>query len=454
MILFVSTSGESLDFARRCKEEGTDIKYYLHSKRHRRNFEGILYKADKIGISQIKESINKAEAVFFGIVRENKGSTQDIELLRLFGLPTDSSSVFGPIADTIKRHVMVVGAGKMFDKWEFDREEGFRIARMCGLDLPEYEKFTSIKKGQEFLCSRPEKLWWLKPYGHQDMSFTFGEKKPGGLVAYLEEVVLDQVGTDNFEFVLQEHIDGHMISVQRRWNGEKWGPVEYTIEDKRFLTGDKGINVGSANNFLWVEEETKGLLAADAFDYLTPLVKNYGVLIAVDFNLIVTKEGKKYILELTPREGYDAFYNEMNLLSSSYSKFITNRFEAQWRDKFSASCRISIAPYPQEGKEIDRLLDKAARGVRIFKEIKDMPWFWGEDIRLNDAGKLICAGTDGILGVVTGLGDTIKETSDQVYDNISKLEPEVTADLQYRTDLPDRTIKVLNAFKRWGIKVI
>lgn len=455
MILFISTSGESLDFARRCREEGTDIRYYLHAKRHRRNFDGILTASEKIGISSLKESVNKAEVVFFDILRENRRSIQDLELLKLFGLPANSESVFGPVADKIKRHTMTMGASSLFDKWEFNREEGFKIAKMCGIELPEYEKFTSIKVGQDFLRGRADKKWWLKPYGHQDMSFTFGERKPGGLIEYLEEVVLPQVNGDNFEFVLQENIDGHMISCQRRWNGEKWGPIEYTVEDKRFMTGDKGKNVGSANNFVWVEEETEGLLLADAFNHLTPIVKANGILIAVDFNIIVSKVNHKpYLLEITPREGYDAFYNEMNLLTSSYSKFITNRFEAQWYNGFSASCRISISPYPEEGKEIDGLLDKAAKGVRIFKEIKHMPWFWAEDVKYNKKGKLVCAGSDGILGVVTGRGKTIQETADQVYDNIAKLESEVTADLQYRTDLPDRTMKLLNAFKRWDVKVM
>ncbi len=454
MILAISTSGESLPYLWRCREAGEEVRIYLHSKRHRNNYDGILKDSEKIGLSRLKESINKAEAVYFDIVRENKGNPQDLELLKLFGLPADSKTVYGPIADKIKRHTKVIGTCGMTEEWEFNREKGFEIAKACGINVPEYEKFTNIKKGQEFLRQNPERLWWLKPYGHQDMSFTWGEKKPGMLIDYLEEVVLPQVGSDHFEFVLQEDVDGEMISCQARWNGKEWMPyIEYTVEDKRFLTGDLGRNVGSSNNFVWVNDKPEGCLLWDNFQKLAPIMKGCGVLTAIDFNIIVAKKDKKpYIIEMCPREGYDAFMCEMTLLDSSLPRFMTDDFDAQWYDGFAASCRISIAPYPEEGKEVESLLKKAAMGVRILNRLKDMPWFWAEDVRLNERGKLTCAGSDGILGVVCARGKTIQETADKVYENIKKLN--ATADLQYRTDLKDRTIHVLNAFKRWGIKVI
>jgi hypothetical protein len=167
----------------------------------------------------------------------------------------------------------------------------------------------------------------------------------------------------------------------------------------------------------------------------------------VDFNCVITKDGKKYFLEFTHRFGYDAFFCLLALLESSYLDFFTNDFKAKWYDGFSGSQRITIPPFPEED---DEALKKKAYGVPIVGKLEDMPWFWGGDVMMMN-GSLACAGADAILGVVTGKGKTLGSCVRDVYHNIKGLK--VGSYLQYRTDLDVRATKLLNDFKKYGIEV-
>ena len=459
----ISGSGDLLSPVERMRRvEGIDVEVYIHGIRWRHNFDGIL---PKINLKELKKKLYSATDVIFDMTRNNgwkeyldkkkkdpstpltASAKSDLEFLKEFNLPVLGTSLFGALAQKLSKGVRVVGCNLWAEEVEMNRSLGSDIAAKIGLDIPEFHEFKSLSDGAAFLKEHPDDTWVLKPNDNQDNDLTYVEKYNGELVYKFEKQLKARMG-EKFSYILQKVIEGHEISSEAWWTGSKWLHFNHTIENKRTMNNNLGPAIGCQDSIVWVKDEpvNKSSLLYKAFEAYTPWVKKSGYIGPVDFNCIVTKDGKIYFLEFTHRHGYDATFCFFDLLTSGIGNFYLNDFQGTFFDGFSGSQRITIPPFPEEDNE---MLKKKALGVPIANKFP-MDWFWGGDIKMED-GQLICAGADGILGVVTGRGKTLNTCVEDVYRNIHKLK--VGAYLQYRTDLDKRARKALNAFKEWGVEV-
>jgi len=432
MIFFMSNSGESLPVLWRLKRAGLDAGIYIHSPQYRGNYNGIV---QKTGIDTVKKKLMKADLVIFDITRPNERAKHDAALLKTFGLKFSSDTVFGPVADKLKKHTPVIGASEITERLEMDRNEGAVVAQKMGFTLPEAEEFKTLTEGAKFLAGRRD-LWVFKPHVNQDLDLTYVEKFPGELYAKMLSEYRSRIG-DKCEYLLQKKIDGVEVSSEV-WINEK-GPaaINHTIENKRLMDADLGMAIGSQSNTVWLTKENNTITRAlgKMADYL----KSNGYTGPCDANCIV-KDGVPYFLEWTPRFGYDAVYCLLTL-SKDPAKFLTGGFESDFHGGYAVSQRISIPPYPY-GYAAAR--SRFARDVCIMNDINKMPNVWFQDV-YDDAGTLRCAGADGILGVVTARGRALDQAWGRLYHNISKLK--VTSYLQYRTDGMETASKRIRRLK-------
>jgi phosphoribosylamine-glycine ligase len=256
----------------------------------------------------------------------------------------------------------------------------------------------------------------------------------------------NRIGND-VDYILQKAIDGIEISTEGWWDGKEWKNFNHTIEDKRLMNGNLGMAIGSQNNTVWLKKNPNGLLIQE-LKKITPFIKSSGYVGPFDWNCIVRKEDKKpYYLETTSRLGYDAFYCLMELLKDPLFKFWTNEFESEFWPGFASSARVSIPPFPYYDED---LLEDMARDTIIKGRLDDYPQFWGEDVYLKD-GKLACAGSDGIIGVVANRGNSIGGAWGNVYRDLDRLK--VGSYMQYRTDGPKRSQRAFDTLKSWGIEI-
>jgi hypothetical protein len=196
------------------------------------------------------------------------------------------------------------------------------------------------------------------------------------------------------------------------------------------MNDELGMAIGSQTNVVWVEPEP---IIRKAFKLLTPIVKRSGYVGPVDINVIISN-GNPYFLEFSPRFGYDALFCLMDLLDDDITDFLS-RFQGNFKEGFIASQRITIPPFPYDD---DFLIKKFAADVPVHFDLNE---FWGLDIYQDDGLK--CAGSDGIIGIATGYGETIGKAVQVLHRHIKK-DIKIDAYLQYRTD----TKKV--AEKRYG----
>ena len=413
MIFFFSNSGESLPIVERIKQEGYPASIYVHCPDYEKNYRGML---KTVELKKVRAAVDKAELVVFDITRINEGMKHDRALLHLFRIG-NKTSVFGPIADKLRvQGKKVVGCSTWSENIEFDRQLGATIAEKIGLKIPRGESFSSLSAGKTFLAANKNRLWVLKPHNNSDLDLTYVEKFKGEL---LEKMNADLAGRLTGRFMLQEKIDGVEISTEAWWNGTAWVNFNHTIEAKRLMNDDLGPSIGSQSNTVWVEPRC---FIADAFNRLTPYVKRAGYIGPVDINCVV-KDRKPYFLEFSPRFGYDALFNLLNLLDGDISTFFTNRFVSSFKPGFSSSQRVSVPPFPNSEPS---LLMKYANDIPVNYG----PDFWALDVYENDGRR--CAGADGILGVQTGYGETLDESVAALYKSIKGLK--IGGYAQYRTD--------------------
>lgn len=461
--IFISGSGDLLSPIEKMRRlEGIPAEVYIHGPRYRHNYDGII---PKIPLSELKKKLYQADDIIFDMTRTNSwkkyldkkkkdpkttpsiNAKTDLEFLKMFGLPVLDRSLFGALAQKLSKGARVVGCNLWAEDVEMDRSMGSELAKKIGLEIPEYHEFASLKDGTAFLREHQDDLWVLKPNENQDNDLTYVEKYEGELMYKFEKQLPARTG-EKFSYILQKVVKGHEISSEAWWTGNEWCHYNHTIENKRTMNNNLGPAIGCQDSIVWVKDEpvNSNSLMVKAFAAYTPYVKRSGYIGPVDFNCIVTEDGKAYFLEFTHRHGYDATFCFFELLTSGIGNFYLNDFQGTFFDGFAGSQRITIPPFPEEDKE---QLVKKALGVPIVNKLP-LDWFWGGDIKVED-GQLMCAGADGILGVVTGRGKTLMTCVDEVYKNIHKLK--VGAYLQYRTDLDVRARKVLSAFKKWNVEV-
>jgi phosphoribosylamine-glycine ligase len=285
----------------------------------------------------------------------------------------------------------------------------------------------------------------FKPSGNQDLDLTYVEKWPGELRTKLEGEYENRMGNE-VEYILQQVVEGVELSTESLFDGQRFTSFNHTFEEKKLMTGDLGPAIGSQNNVVWIKRKRSGLLVKE-LTRLTPLLTAAGYVGPIDVNCIVSeKDRQPYFLEFSTRFGWDAFYCLLTLLDSPIKSFLINRLKGIFKHGYAASERITIPPFPYQD---EKLLKNYAKGVNIVHKFKNSS-FWAEDI-LKNGNNIECAGADGILGVVTGYGLSIKDAVKSVYSTIEELR--IASTLQYRTDLGKRAERDLERLKSWGISV-
>lgn len=417
-VIFMSNSGESLPIVWRLRREGVDAGIYIHHPQYRRNYDGIL---PKLSVKDLKKQLRKTELVIFDITRPNERAKQDVILLKTFGLKSTLPSVFGPVADKLRKDHKVIGASTITEELELDRHKGIDLAKKVGFAIPEYHKFKNLKDGAKFLKGRSD-LWVFKPDDNKE--FTYVEKFSGEILTKMLDEWLHRIN-DKCEYILQKKIEGDEVSSEV-WISEQ-GPrhFNHTLESKRFMAGNLGPAIGSQSNTVWIGKDS-GLLI-EPLKKMAAYLKSKGYIGPCDANCIV-KGSVPHFLEWTPRFGYDAIYCLLTLLKGSLSDFFLKDFKADFHAGYACSQRISIPPYPYANPH---LRHDFAKDVSIMNRLERVPFFWAQDI-YSDTGKFKCAGADGILGVVSARDENLEAAWGKVSSAINKLK--VCSYLQYRTD--------------------
>lgn len=415
-ILMVSYSGYGAWFTLRLQEEGHKVDYYLMEKKYADVLSGLapepMFK---------RPDFAKYDLVLFDLTGKPKLAEQSMEL------------------------TSTMGDGNFNSLVEEDRMFGIETMEQCDINVPPYEVFQDIGEAKKYIA-KTKKRFVFKPDGGQDQdcNTTYVATSADDLLNYIDRL---GAATNGATFLLQEVVDGIEISTEAYFNGDEFFLWNATLEEKKFMEGNKGPNTGCAGNLVWIYNKPNRLIN-EGLMRMKDFLKQVGYRGMIDLNVIAGPD-KLYGLEWTPRFGYDASATLCSLITSDLGEF----FHAiaagdipttlRWNENaFAAATRLSIPPYPTEvpgkhpaGVPINGIeLDDISRGCYLY-----------DAMLVGD--ELVTAGASGFVAVPIGVGRSIDEAWAVVKEKIKCLK---LPDAQYRQDLARRTWKRYEGLARWG----
>lgn len=421
---FHSLDGVTLSWCRRLMDEGHEVLFYVKKDRKNKIGQGIVPLATSLAQWRAWGMLDKSTIYFF------------------------DQTASGDYADELRKAgCTVVNGGSFQDRLELDRSWGTDIARRAGVLIPPTYSFSSISETIAFLKTNPQQEfgdggWAWKPDRDIGCDATLVASDNQKIIDHVQQIAR-RFG-DGLKCILQEKIDGVAVSTARWWNGRTWvGPVEGTIENKKFMDKNLGPATGCSLNMVWFYRNDNVRIAQELhFDSLAEEFRAKKAPPGIyDINCILDKRGA-WFLEWTPRLGIDSEITSQRAITK-LGQFIHNvAFGLGVDDLFDTDqayfdVRLSIPPYPNS---ID---SKDYKNPALDVQVKGEDGLW--------KGMFVCGGLaynpqlglhnvdpSGLVGFIVKAGRSIDKTYDEIYNYIK--DKLTIPDLQYRTDAA-KTIK-------------
>jgi len=429
-ILIVDSYGESaLAWALRCIDAGHKVKWFFQpTPRSEHIGKGLVER-----VSDWRDWMRWADLVF---LPDNCKYLRELDAWRDRGVP-----ILGP---------NVAGAA-----WELDREEGMKVMRTAGIDVPPVKEFSDYDQAIAYVKKRGERLV-SKPSGVEgDKSLSYCANDAADLVYMLER--WKRAGKLKGKFILQDFIPGIEFAVGG-WFGpggfnEGW---EENFEHKPLMNDDVGPNTGeqgTVQRFVRTSKIANVLLKPleEALDR----IKYVG---CVDVNCIIDEKGKAWPLEFTMRPGWPAFNIQQNLTKGDPAEWMVQLLEGRDArpfilDTVAVGVVLSLPDYPFDRRPIEDVLGVPLYGLvpRIADNVHPCMMQAGvAPCEVN--GKvvtqpLLCAAGTYVL-VATGTGGTVREARGAAYRLVDKLRMPTSP--MYRTDIGRRLSKALPELQKHG----
>ena len=262
-------------------------------------------------------------------------------------------------------------------------------------------------------------------------------------IAGVKEIMEDKIfGESGNNVVVEEYLTGPEVSVLAFTDGKCVKPMVSSMDHKRALDGDKGLNTGGMGtvspNPYYTDEVAKECMEKIFLPTINAMNSEGRTFKGcLYFGLMITPKGPK-VIEYNCRFGDP----ETQVVLPRLKTDIIDIFEAinsetlsqldiEWSDDACACVIMASGGYPKsypKGIEIKGLTDGQLDGVTVYHAgtaIKD--------------GKLVTSGGR-VLGV-TALGDTLEHALERSYDAVKHIEFDGA---HYRNDIGKRALSVKN----------
>lgn len=262
--------------------------------------------------------------------------------------------------------------------------------------------------------------------------------------AGVREIMEDKIfGESGNHVVVEEFLTGPEVSVLAFTDGKCVKPMVSSMDHKRALDGDKGLNTGGMGtvspNPYYTEEIAKECMDKIFIPTIEAMNKEGRTFKGcLYFGLMITKKGPK-VIEYNCRFGDPETQvvlprlktDIMEIFEAINNETLSN-LDIEWSDDACTCVVIASGGYPKsypKGLEITGLTNGQTDGVIVYHA--------GTAIKDN---KLVTSGGR-VLGV-TALGNTIEDALKKSYEAVDKINFE---NKHYRTDIGQ---KALNALKK------
>lgn len=430
-ILLVDQDAVALAFALRCVKAGHAVRWFIKPDKSNNQRTGDGFK----GIQKISNWLSSVKWADLIWCANNSDYIPKLDSLRKEGV-----NYFGP--------------SKMSADLEIKRAEGMKFLEKNKIEVPSFKQFASLAEAEAHVRKTEERFVFKTLGDNEDKSLSYVSKDPADMIARLQrwqKLNMNPKGP----VMLQEFIEGIEFAVSG-WMGKKGfvGLPNENFEHKKLLSGNAGPNCGETGTIM---KYVNGSALAESV--LFPLEKalvKMGHMGDIDVNCIIDKKGKAWPLEFTMRPGWPAFNIMLAEHKGDPAQWMLDA--CQGKDTLDVSPQVAcgivlgIPDFPfsrtdmeeREGTPIYGVTEKnkqfiAPEGVKMEK----LPQMEGKKV----VEKEMWVSTDNCLGVVTGLGKTVKQACERAYATVKELS---ASDMMWRDDIGESLEKSLPELQKNG----
>lgn len=418
--LFVSYDSLIGDLAWHVLKEGHEVKYAIKNPVDREVGSGFVPMVD-----DWRSEVDWADVIIFDDV---------------LGMGTEAKK----LRDAGKQ---VIGGTPYTDMLEDDRSFGQEELKKHGISIIPYRHFDGFDEAIEFVRANRGR-YVIKPSGEaQNLKglLFIGEEEDGSDVLQVLEDY-QQAWSDKIpSFQLQRRVEGVEVAVGAFFNGKQFVyPININFEHKKLFPGDLGPSTGEMGTAMFWSGPNR--IFNQTLKKLEGRLAQEGYVGYIDLNCIVSGSSI-YPLEFTARFGYPTIFIQQEGITTPIGEFLHglasgSRTTFKTRSGFQIGVRIVVPPFPFTDPET---FDVKSRDTIIhFRKNKDGVHF--EDVKLvND--EWVITGNSGVILVVVGMGQTMKQAQRQAYSRIRNL---IVPHMYYRVDIGDRWYDDSDKLHSWG----
>ncbi len=419
--LFVSKDALTGDTAWQISKEGNDVRYFIESTSEQDIAEGFINKVDSW-----EKEVDWADVIIFDDVLGQ-----------------------GAIAQKLREQgKKVIGGSAYTDKLEDDRSFGQEELKRHGIPIIPYAEFTSFDEAMNYVKSNPGK-YVIKPSGEaqnkKGLLFVGEEDDGGDVIRVLESYKKTR---SNYITVvqLQRRITGVEVAVGAFFNGHDFlYPININFEHKKLFNGNLGPSTGEMGTSMFWSMPNR--LFSTTLKKMEETFRKEGYVGYMDLNCIVNGNGI-YPLEFTARFGYPTIAIQQEGLNMPLGEFFYRmangeKFEIKTKKGFQVGIRIVVPPFPFYD---DETFESHSNGSTIVFKKPDYNGVHIEDVKMIN-GELVVTGHTGIILIVCGIGQSMREAKKQAYNRIKNI---LIPHMYYRTDIGDRWYEDSDKLHNWG----
>jgi len=420
--LFNSLTGLIGDIAWQVSKEGHEVRYFIKDQQESDIADGFVAKSDNL-----EKDTEWADIVVFD---DTLGQGERAQELRATGKK-------------------VVGGTAYTDRLEDDRSFGQEELKKAGVNIIPYKEFDSFDDAIEHVAQNPGR-YVIKPSGEAQnvkRRLFVGEEDDGQDVIRMLEAYKKAFSDEIKIFQLQRRVTGVEVAVGAFFNGKQFVyPININFEHKKLFPGNLGPPTGEMGTSMFWSMPNQ--LFNQTLQKMERRLAEEGYVGYIDVNCIVNGNGI-YPLEFTSRFGYPTISIQQAGMLTPIGQFFWNLASGndpklRVKSGFQIGVRIVVPPFPFDDKDTFESFSKNA--AIVFKK-PPADEFHIEDVKqLN--GQWVVAGTSGVILIVVGFGQTMKQAQAQVYSRIKNV---LIPNMYYRTDIGDRWDEDSDRLHNWGI---
>jgi phosphoribosylamine--glycine ligase len=407
--LFDSLSGLIGDIAWQVSKEGHEVRYYIKDQKEADIADGFVAKSENP-----EKDAEWADIVVFD---DTLGQGEKAHALRAQGKK-------------------VIGGSAYSDRLEDDRSFGQEELKKAGVNIIPYREFDSVDEAIEHVVKNPDR-YVIKPSGEAQnvkRRLFVGEEEDGQDVIRMLDAYKRAFSDEIKVFQLQRRVTGVEVAVGAFSNGKQFiYPVNINFAHKKLFPGNLGPPTGEMGTSMFWSPPNQ--LFNQTLLKMESNLAEEDYVGYIDVNCIVNGNGI-YPLEFTARFGYPTISIQQAGMTTPIGQFFWdlasgNDPKLRVKSGFQIGVRIVVPPFPFDDNET---FESFSRNAAIVFKKPPNDEYHIEDVKQVNSQWLV-AGTSGVILIVVGLGQTMKQAQSQVYSRIKNV---MIPNMYYRTDIGDR----------------